>query len=59
MGARLRLLRADFLRALSDPTAESNSPKGYSWIHRSVGLMLLFAAVIGVGLYTERRAKHS
>lgn len=54
-----RLLRADFLRRLPDPTAEWNSPNGYSWIRRGMGLMLLFAVVVGVGLYTKRKAKHS
>src|SRR6185437_5079399 len=54
-----RLLRADFLRRLPDPTAEWNSPNGYSWIRQGMGLMLLFAVVVGFGLYTKRRAKHS
>lgn len=53
-----RFLRADFLRALPDPTTRWDSPNGYLWIRRVVlTLMLVWAAVIGVGSYLKRKPK--
>ena len=50
-----RLLRADFLRALPDPTARWDSPNGHLWIRRiALGLMLICAAVIGVRSYLKK-----
>jgi hypothetical protein len=54
-----RLLRADFLRALPDPTAQWDSPNGYSWIRRGVGWTLFFAAVVGIGFHAKKRLKTS
>jgi hypothetical protein len=42
------LLRADFLRALPDPTTQWNSPNGHLWIRRIIVWMLVCAAAIGV-----------
>jgi hypothetical protein len=50
-----RLLRADFLRALPDPTARWDSPNGHLWIRRiALGLMLICAAVFGVRSYLKK-----
>jgi hypothetical protein len=50
-----RLLRADFLRALPDPTAPWDSPNGHSWIRRGMGWMLFFAAVVGIVFHAKKR----
>jgi hypothetical protein len=57
-----RLLRADVLRALPDPTTQWDSPNGHLWIRRVFGWMLVFAAVAaGLHFYTRqyRRRKDS
>jgi hypothetical protein len=53
-----RLLRANILRALPDPTTPSDAPNGRLWIRRILGLLLLIAAVGGLSFYTMRRRKH-
>ena len=53
-----RLLRADILRALPDPTTPSDAPNGRLWIRRVLGLLLLLAAVGGLSFYKMRRWKH-
>jgi hypothetical protein len=50
-----RLLRADILRALPDPTTQWDAPNGHLWIRRVVGLMLVFAAVLGLSFYIKKR----
>jgi hypothetical protein len=53
-----RLLRADFLRALPDPTAEWDSPNGYFWIRRvALGLAVICATAIGVCFYAKKRPR--
>lgn len=52
-----RLLRADFLRALPDPTAEWDSPNGYIWIRRGLGLMMICAALVCFSSLLNKRAK--
>ena len=52
-----RLLRADFLRALPDPTAEWDSPNGYIWIRRGLGLITICTAVVFLGSLLKKRAK--
>ena len=50
-----RLLRADVLRALPDPTTQWDSPNGHLWIRRVLGWMLVFAAVAaGLSFYTQK-----
>jgi hypothetical protein len=50
-----RLLRADFLRALPDPTAEWDSPNGYLWIRRAaLGLAVICVAAIALGFWQRR-----
>jgi hypothetical protein len=43
-----RLVRADILRALPNPTTPWNSPNGYLWIRRVLGRLLIGAAVCGL-----------
>jgi hypothetical protein len=50
-----RLLRADTLRALPDPTTSWDSPNGHLWIRRLFGLMVLFTAVAGLAFFTKKR----
>jgi hypothetical protein len=50
-----RLLRADILRALPDPTSRWDAPNGHLWIRRGLGWMLVFAAVAGLGFYTKKQ----
>jgi hypothetical protein len=55
-----RLLRADFLRALPDPTTRWDSPNGYLWIrHVALGLVLTCIAAIGVGGYLKKRSNRT
>ncbi len=51
-----RLLRADFLRNLPDPTTDWDSPNGYIWIRRIAGLALVGAAIAGILFHWKRRA---
>src|SRR3984957_10029607 len=44
-----RLLRADFLRALPNPTTEWDSPNGHLWIRRILILMLILATLTSLG----------
>src|SRR6202047_3118403 len=44
-----RLLRADFLRALPNPTTEWDSPNGHLWIRRILTLMLILATLTSLG----------
>src|SRR5271166_6117767 len=50
-----RLLRADLLRALPDPTTQWDAPNGHLWIRRVLGLMLVLAAVAGLSFYTTKK----
>ena len=50
-----RLLRADLLRALPDPTTEWDSPNGHRWIRRALSLILLLAALAGLGSFLQKR----
>ena len=51
-----RFLRADFLRALPDPTTQWDSPNGHLWIRRMVlALMLIWAAFIVARSYLKKR----
>ena len=52
-----RLLRADILRALPDPTAPWDAPNGHLWICRVLELMLLIAAVVGLSFYRKKRPR--
>ena len=52
-----RLLRADILRALPDPTTQWDAPNGHLWIRRVLGLMLVFAAMAGLSFYTKKRPR--
>lgn len=52
-----RLLRADFLRALPDPTTEWDSPNGHLWIRRALGWVLIFAAVAGLNFFIKKRSR--
>ena len=52
-----RLLRADLLRALPDPTTQWDAPNGHLWIRRVLGLMLVFAAMAGLSFYTKKRPR--
>ena len=52
-----RLLRADILRALPDPTSRWDAPNGHLWIRRGLGWMLVFAAVAGLGFYTKKQPR--
>jgi hypothetical protein len=52
-----RLLRADILRALPDPTAQWDAPNGHRWICRVLELMLLIAAVVGLSFYRKKRRR--
>jgi hypothetical protein len=49
------LLRADFLRALPDPTTQWDYPNGYLWIRRALGLMLVFAAVVSFSFNAKKK----
>jgi hypothetical protein len=50
-----RLLRADLLRALPDPTTQWDYPNGHLWIRRALGLMLIFAAVVSFSFNAKKR----
>jgi hypothetical protein len=52
-----RLLRADILRKLPDPTMPWNAPNGHLWIRRVLGLLLVFAAVAGLFLHARYKRK--
>jgi hypothetical protein len=51
-----RLLRANLLRALPDPTTQWDSPNGHLWIRRALGLMLIVAAVARLSFYTKKKS---
>jgi hypothetical protein len=51
-----RLLRADILRKLPDPTTPWNAPNGHLWIRRALGWLLIFAAVGGLLLNAARKS---
>ena len=51
-----RLLRADILRKLPDPTTPWNAPNGHLWIRRAMGWLLIFAAVGGLILYAAHKS---
>ena len=51
-----RLLRADILRRLPDPTTEWDAPNGHLWIRRVLGMVLVVAAVAGFGFYAKNRS---
>jgi hypothetical protein len=53
-----RLLRADILRRLPDPTTEWDAPNGHLWIRRVLQMMLVVAAVMGFGFYAKNRLRH-
>jgi hypothetical protein len=52
-----RLLRADFLRALPDPTTEWDSPNGHLWIRRALGWMLFITALASLNFFIEKRSR--
>jgi len=52
-----RLLRADILRKLPDPTTPWNAPNGHLWIRRAVGWLLIVAAVGGLVFYAPHKSK--
>jgi hypothetical protein len=52
-----RLLRADTLRNLPDPTTAWNAPNGHLWIRRVLGWLMVFAAVAGLIYYARPRSK--
>jgi hypothetical protein len=52
-----RLLRADILRKLPDPTTPWNAPNGHLWIRRAVGWLLIVAAVGGLIFYAPHKSK--
>jgi hypothetical protein len=52
-----RLLRADILRGLDDPTAQWDAPNGHLWIRRGLGWLLFLAALAGLGLYAKKRKR--
>jgi hypothetical protein len=52
-----RLLRADILRALPDPTTAWNAPNGHLWIRRILGWLIISAAAVGLILYASHRSK--
>ncbi len=52
-----RLMRADILRALPDPTMPWDAPNGHLWIRRVLGWLLLCAAVGGLVLSARQRSK--
>jgi hypothetical protein len=54
-----RLLRADILRGLDNPTARWDAPNGHLWIRRGLGWLLFWAAVLGLGFYAQRRTKRA
>jgi hypothetical protein len=54
-----RLLRADILRGLDDPTEDWDAPNGHLWIRRSLGWLLLVAVVVGLGFYTRKRTSRA
>jgi hypothetical protein len=55
-----RFLRADFLRALPDPTTRWDSPNGHLWIRRIVlASMLVWAAVTGARSFLKKRSQLS
>jgi hypothetical protein len=54
-----RLLRADMLRGLHDPTEEWDAPNGHLWIRRGLGWLLFFAVVVGLGFFTKKRTRRA
>jgi hypothetical protein len=50
-----RLIRADVLRTLPDPTADWDAPNGRLWIKR--GLIALAIVALGTGLKSLRRRR--
>jgi hypothetical protein len=50
-----RLLRADFLRALPDPTTNWDAPNGDLWIQRILGFLAILAPVVGLAFYVRKR----
>jgi hypothetical protein len=52
-----RLLRADFLRALPNPTTEWDSPNGHLWIRRILTLMLILATLTSLGSHWREGRK--
>jgi hypothetical protein len=50
-----RLLRADILRGLQDPTAQWDAPNGHLWIRRGLGWLLFLGGVVGLVCYTKKR----
>jgi hypothetical protein len=52
-----RLLRADFLRALPDPTTDWNAPNGHLWIQRILSLLTVLAALAGLAIYVQKRIR--
>ena len=52
-----RLLRADILRNLPDPTTPWDAPNGHLWIRRVLGLLMILAALGGLICYVRRRSK--
>ena len=54
-----RLLRADLLRALPDPTTQWDSPNGHLWIRRAFVWMLVLAAVAALGFYTKKKSSQA
>ena len=54
-----RLLRADILRALPDPTTPWNAPNGHLWIRRVLGSSLLLRRRGGLVLYAHDSDRRS
>jgi hypothetical protein len=52
-----RLLRADLLRKLPDPTAQWDAPNGHLWIRRGLGWLLVLAAVVGLSWFTTKKSR--
>ena len=50
-----RLLRADFLRALPDPTTDWDAPNGHLWIQRILSFLTVSAALAGLAFYVRKR----
>jgi hypothetical protein len=54
-----RLLRADLLRGLPDPTAQWDAPNGHLWIRRAIGWLLFLTAVVGLGFHAKKRTRRA
>jgi hypothetical protein len=52
-----RLVRADILRTLPNPTTSWNAPNGHLWIRRGLASSLLLAATYGLIYYAKNRSK--